>query len=111
MLSEWSSRKQGSEPPRPATAAALAAMAQTMITVPDQLAAVHLDLRQLCNGNVSALSVEATRAIADACRRSHAAIADVSGMAQYLNVWMAANGGARIALAEELPEPGSAHSR
>src|SRR5437773_10672719 len=66
-------------------AAQLAMLAEKIAAVPDKLAAVHLDLRYICNGDTSAIPAGAKQAIAEACGLLHTAIADVSEMAQHVN--------------------------
>ena len=84
-------------------AAQLTTLAKKILAVPDKLAAVHLDLRQICNGDTSGVPLEAKRAIGDACDLLHTAIADVSEMAQYVNDWLASNGGPRTVLSDGVP--------
>jgi hypothetical protein len=78
----------------------LAVLAEKIVALPDKLAAVHLDLRYICNGDTSEIPAEAKQAIVEASRLLHTAIADASEMAQYVNSWMASNGGAPAVLGE-----------
>jgi hypothetical protein len=78
----------------------LALLAEKIVAVPDKLAAVHLDLRHICNGDASEIPAGAKEVIVEACRPLHAAIADVSEMAEHVGGWMASNGGARTVLSE-----------
>ncbi len=78
----------------------LARLAERIVAVPDKLAAVHLDLRHICNGDTSEIPASAKQAILEACDLLHAAITDVSEMAQHVNEWLASNGGARTVLSE-----------
>ncbi len=78
----------------------LAVLAEKILALPDKLAAVHLDLRYICNGDTSEIPAEAKLAIVEASRLLHTAIADASEMAQYVNSWMASNGGPPTVLGE-----------
>jgi hypothetical protein len=81
-------------------ASQLALLAEKIGALPDKLAAVHLDLRHICNGDTSEMAAGAKQAIVEACRLLHTAIADVSEMAQHVNEWQASNGGPRTVLSE-----------
>lgn len=83
--------------------ALLVATAKKILTVPDHFASAHLNLRQI-NGETSQVPPQAKRAIVDVCDPLHIAIADVAGMDQCINDWLALNGGPITVTSDGMPK-------
>ncbi len=69
-----------------------AQLAEKVAAIPDQLAAIQLSLRPLCNGDTPTIPAEAKQVIADACDSLHSAITDVLEIVQHVGGWPAVDG-------------------
>jgi hypothetical protein len=75
--------------------AEISRLAEKMIAVPDQLAAIRVDLQALCLAGDPSISAERRRTILDACERLHESVATLTEVVKGINALLGLGPGER----------------